>query len=298
MNKPVQDGLGVDIITSRLEDVKRHKLLSADICQILAEQAREQEKESKAHNIEACGTWLNFRQYHDEAHTKTLHAANFCKSPLCPMCAWRKALKLTYQISRAMEADTSRYIYHLVLATDNVQELTKEHIKRFKAYAARFIKKYLSNEYAIALEITYSTEKGYHPHIHAIVGTDSFIKVSAEYIRHMATMWASFIGSDKPQNTFYITGITDREKAARELTKYILKYEGIDIKKDKEALKNIALATSSMKKIQAAGELKKNIAQANRSYTKQREDVTRELEKGGYELEIFHWINGEYIKTN
>lgn len=298
MNTNEKHDLGAYIIAPGVEDVKRHKLQSQDICNILAEQAREQEKQQKALNIENCGTWLNFRQYFDENSTKVLHSANFCKSPLCPMCAWRKALKLTHQVGKAIEESKSKYIYHVVMATENTKTLTKEQIKKFKGYASRFIKKYISNEYAIALEITYSSKKGYHPHIHAIVGTDTFIKVSAEYIKHMAVMWASFVGSTKPQNTFYVTGITDREKASRELTKYILKYEGIDINKDKKALKDIAVATASMKKIQASGELKKNIANAGREYAQKREETTSQLEKAGYDLEIYHWINGDYIKTN
>lgn len=298
MKKNVPQDLSTVIISPEIDAVKRHKLLSQDICEILVEQSKEQGKEAKAYNIANCGTWLNFRQYFDENNTRTLHTANFCKSPLCPMCAWRKALKLTHQVEEAIKKSDCRYIYHLVMATDNVKNIDKEAIKRFKGYATRFIRKYISKEYAISLEITYSKEKGFHPHIHAIIGTDYFIKVSAEYIKHMAVMWASFIGSNKPQNTFFITGITDREKASRELTKYILKYEGIDIKKDKEAIKDIALSTASMKKVQASGELKKNIAQASRNYEQQREDTTKELEKNGYELEIFKWINGDYIQTN
>lgn len=293
-----QNALGDFIISPQVEDVKRRKIRSQEICAILSELAREQDKESKAYNIDNCGTWLNIRQYHDVAGTRKLHSANFCKSPLCPMCAWRKALKLTHQVGQAIEASEARYIYHLVLATDNTRELTKDGIKAFKASATRFIRKYITRDYAIALEITYSRERGYHPHIHALIGADAFIKVSADYIRHMAILWASFVGSKKPQNTFYITGITDRAKASRELTKYILKYEGIDINEDKDALKTIAVATSAMKKIQASGNMRRDIAQASRDYEQKREGATAELEKTGYELEIYKWLNGDYIRTN
>lgn len=290
--------LGSDIIAPRTEEVKRHKVQSEQICSILEELAREQEKHSKAQNIANCGTWLNFRQYHDDNNTRTLHSANFCKSPLCPMCAWRKALKLTRQVGEAILLSDKRYIYHVVMASDNTKQLTKDIIARFKANATRFIKKYLSDEYALALEITYSENKGFHPHVHAIVTSDTFIRVSAEYIKHMATMWASHNKSIHPQNTFYITGITDREKASRELTKYILKYEGLDIAKDKEAIKDIARATAGLKKIQSAGQLLKDIARTSKEYNQDRERETKELEKYGYDLEIFNWVNGDYIRTN
>lgn len=156
----------------------------------------------------------------------------------------------------------------------------------------------MSSEYAIALEITYSKEKGYHPHIHAIITSDKFIKVSAEYIKNMATLWAIHNKSTHRQNTFYITGIADKDKASRELTKYILKYEGVDIKKDKQAIKDIATATAGLKKIQASGQLLKDIASVSKEYESKREEDTKKLEKYGYELLIFHWLNGEYIQTN
>ena len=295
-NEPIT--LGTDIIAPSTEDVKRHKIQSEQICSVLEELAREQEKHSKAQNIANCGSWLNFRQYFDESHTRTLHTANFCKSPLCPMCAWRKALKLTRQVGEAISLSDKKYIYHLVLATDNTPTIDKGIITRFKGSCVRFIKKYLSSEYAMALEITYSREKGYHPHIHAIITSDTFIRVSSEYIKNMGMLWAIHNKSTHRQNTFYITGITDKVKASRELTKYILKYEGFDIDQDRQAVKDIAMATAGLKKIQASGQLLKDIANVSKEYEAQREKDTKKLEEYGFELLIYHWLNGEYIQTN
>ena len=298
MNKNEHITANTQIISPTIEQVKGHKIQSGDICEILSELAREQDKQGRAHSIENCGTWLNFRQYRDKDATRTLHTANFCKSPLCPMCAWRKALKLSHQLQQAITKNDAKYLYHLILATDSKREISKDHIKIFKQRATRFIRKYISGEYAISLEITYNTEYGYHPHIHALICTDNYIKVSADYIKYMAVLWASYNESRYAQNTFYITGIKDKGSASRELTKYILKYEGIDIKGDKDVIKSLAVSISSMKKIQSAGQLKKDIAQVGREYETERERKTKDLEGCGYELEIYNWINGDYIRTN
>lgn len=298
MNKSEHITANTQIISPTLGQVKGHKMQSGEICEILSELAREQDKQGRAHSIENCGTWLNFRQYHDKDSTRTLHTANFCKSPLCPMCAWRKALKLSHQLQRAILQNDAKYLYHLVLATDSTKEISKDRLKMFKQRATKFIKKYISGEYAISIEVTYNPEYGYHPHIHALICTDNFIKVSAEYIKYMAVLWASYNESAHAQNTFYITGITDKESASRELTKYILKYEGIDIKGDRDVIKSLAVSVSSMKKIQSAGQLKKDIAQVGKEYESERERKTKDLEGCGYELEIYNWLNGDYVRTN
>jgi len=38
-----------------------------------------------------------------------LKRANFCEVPLCPMCMWRKSLKISWQVSRVMDITFARY---------------------------------------------------------------------------------------------------------------------------------------------------------------------------------------------
>lgn len=55
----------------------------------------------RAENVKNCCTFLEFKDCVDGK--MTLKTANFCKVPLCPLCQWRKALKLFYEVSRIMD---------------------------------------------------------------------------------------------------------------------------------------------------------------------------------------------------
>src|SRR5699024_11400022 len=65
----------------------------ADILEIL--------KIKKAFNVKQCGNVLEFKPT-DEGYLK-LHKTWFCKSKLCPVCNWRRAMKNSYQAQRVIE---------------------------------------------------------------------------------------------------------------------------------------------------------------------------------------------------
>lgn len=58
--------------------------------------------DSKAYSIQNCGTYLEFKRFKNNNDFKLYHA-NFCKCRLCPMCSWRRSLKIFGQVSRIME---------------------------------------------------------------------------------------------------------------------------------------------------------------------------------------------------
>nr|WP_181895228.1 protein rep [Staphylococcus felis] len=65
----------------------------ADILEIL--------KIKKAHNVKQCGNVLEFKPMED-GYLK-LYKTWFCKSKLCPVCNWRRAMKNSYQAQRVIE---------------------------------------------------------------------------------------------------------------------------------------------------------------------------------------------------
>ena len=54
----------------------------------------------RAERVSTCGSVLEFGIYPDKAR---LQFANFCKDRLCPMCNWRRSLKLYGQVSAVMD---------------------------------------------------------------------------------------------------------------------------------------------------------------------------------------------------
>ena len=65
----------------------------ADILEIL--------KIKKAFNVKQCGNVLEFKPT-DEGYLK-LHKTWFCKSKLCLVCNWRRAMKNSYQAQKVIE---------------------------------------------------------------------------------------------------------------------------------------------------------------------------------------------------
>lgn len=59
----------------------------------------------RADRVENCGTLLEFRLTEQE---KRLHKGNFCKDRFCPMCNWRRSLKIFGQVSQIMDVLEAR----------------------------------------------------------------------------------------------------------------------------------------------------------------------------------------------
>lgn len=139
--------------------------------------------ESVTQRFDDCGSWLLFNHYED--NTKTLDKANFCKHRLCPMCNWRKSIKLfgqTSEIVAAILADKKARFLFVTFTIENVKgdklpdalnkmnEAFKWLFQKSKTYApAERLKKNVMG-YMKAVEITYNPVRDdYHPHIHCIV---------------------------------------------------------------------------------------------------------------------------------
>lgn len=124
--------------------------------------------------LEVCSSWLLFRRY-IESQVMKLDKANFCRHRLCPVCNWRKSLKLFTQMKQVSEAliqefPTARYLF-LTLTVKNVtgDELSKT-INAMNDGFKRLVNKGLTNAsakilkanllgYAKAMEIKYDSNR-------------------------------------------------------------------------------------------------------------------------------------------
>lgn len=67
----------------------------------------------RADRVSQCGSYLDFGILPDG--TKKLVKANFCRDRLCPLCNWRRSLKLYSQVSQVMDVLESRGIVFFFL---------------------------------------------------------------------------------------------------------------------------------------------------------------------------------------
>lgn len=212
--------------------------------------------DSRLLSVQECASWLKFAEQSDGR--RKLAQANFCRFRLCPMCAWRRSLKLFIQVSKITDAilaeKKARFIF-VTLTVENVagcelRDTIKQMNEGFKrlvqnkqeiAASATFRKNLLG--YMKAVEVTYNVERNdFHPHIHCIfeVSTTYFKGKEGGYLTHSdwRLMWQSVMKLDyEPQVN--VKAIKDNgSKAVAEIAKYPVKMGGLlKIKDKKQAAK-------------------------------------------------------------
>lgn len=141
-----------------------------------------------------CSTWLQYLAMEDGM--RQLHAANFCKLRLCPLCIARRAKQSAYQLSKVMDKvqlDHPGVMYLFLTLTvrncpgDQLGDTLGQLTKAWKSLIdQRQIQRSIKGWFR-AIEITRNKDDGtYHPHIHAILAVEPgyFSRKSGEYITH------------------------------------------------------------------------------------------------------------------
>ena len=133
----------------------------------------------KADRTRDCGTFLEFAKCSDHEEEKVLKNANFCRGRLCPMCQWRRSMKLAFQINEVcqlalQEQPKLRFLF-LTLTVRNVSaDELEEQIDKMN-YAFRKMRnrkevKRVVEGYFKAIEVTFNEEdNSYHPHFHILL---------------------------------------------------------------------------------------------------------------------------------
>ena len=172
---------------------------------------------------------------------RRLKTANFCRVRLCPVCSWRKSLKLYSQVSEITntildEQPNTRFLF-LTLTVKNVPadklkaELDRLNAgwrllvtKNVKFAPAKKLKSSLLG-YMKATEITYNSgQDTYHPHIHAILVMSGDYFTSGHYMTksEWSKVWQKAIKVDY-HTSIDIQAIDSTDKAVAEVAKYPVK---------------------------------------------------------------------------
>ena len=148
-------------------------------------------KFKKAYRVHECAEKLAFAV--DSNGKKKLYQAWFCKSRLCPMCQWRRSLKVTYELKQVLNTAIDEYPKaKFLFLTLTVKNCTGTELKStLKKLTGSFhklskYKKVTKNllGYVRSTEITVNeTDGSYHPHIHVLLMVKStYFKGHDNYI--------------------------------------------------------------------------------------------------------------------
>ena len=191
----------------------------------------------RAVQLEKCGNYLEFHRA-VKTGERTLSRANFCKYRLCPMCSWRRSLKIFGQASQVMEkAEKQGYRFVFVTLTmkncngvDLGAELTRLYAGSLALLRRKRYKTAVHGWMRI-LEVTHNVKvydksfDTYHPHVHFIWAVKSSYFKGGNYISqaNLTDDWAEVMKLDyKP--LVDIRAVKKHDKGAiKEVSKYAVK---------------------------------------------------------------------------
>lgn len=207
---------------------------------LLAESFERLGNTKKANRLKDCGTFLEFKRYLNDNSLK-LNNANFCKVRLCPLCSWRRSLKIFGQVSKIMNElvkDSNYEFLFLTLTVKNcigdelsdvIDNMMSGYMKMFKR---SILKKNVLGAFR-ALEVTHNTNRysksfdTYHPHFHCILMVNkSYFKKGYISQEKWSKLWQESIKSEylPMVNIQKIDGSEKNiQKAVAEAAKYSVK---------------------------------------------------------------------------
>lgn len=237
--------------------------------------------DSRLFDLEHCADTLLFAE--NAEGKKKLKSANFCRLRLCPMCQWRRSLKMFGQVQtitdKILERDKSTRFLFATFTVKNVDAENLETcinilnnkflylVSKNKTFApAKKLKQNLLG-YLKAVEVTYNTkDKTYHPHLHVIFAVKStFFKNKQNYMtkKEWINLWQQALGVDYKPQTDIRAIKSGTAKAVAEVAKYPVKTAPILSLNDDEAIQVLKTLTLSLhkKRFVAYGGIFKTIKQ-------------------------------------
>lgn len=234
-------------------------------------------KIKKAENVRQCGNVLEFKAT-DEGYLK-LYKTWFCKSKLCPVCNWRRAMKNSYQTQKIVEAviqekPSARWLFLTLSNRNSVDGETLEQSLREMTLSFKKLFKYKKVSknligFMRATEVTVNEKDGsYNQHMHVLMCVESkYFRGSDNYIsqEEWIEMWQKALKVDyKPVANIKAIkpnkkGDSAIESAIKETSKYAVKasdYLTSDKEKDLEVVNDLEQGLYKKRMISYGGLLK------------------------------------------
>ncbi len=209
----------------------------------------------KAYNVKKCAEVLSYQI--DENGQLKLYQVWFCKSRLCPVCNWRRAIKSSKQLELILNETLVRNkkarVLFLTLTTKNVfgkENLRKELSNMTKGFNKMMRYKKITKNllgYVRSTEITVADDGSYNQHMHVLLlVSPTFFKGQQNYIeqKEWKKLWKKAMKLDY-EPVVFIEAVKDKsgkgslKSAALETAKYQTKSSDYLTKDDAKNLKVI-----------------------------------------------------------
>lgn len=284
--------------------------------------------DDKAFRVKHCSCQLAFK-VDNETGEKKLDSMTSCQVRLCPMCNWRRSLKIYGQVSKVMDNALENRDYRFLFLTLTCKNVGGKYLSKtidklfhaFKKLSERKVFKQSVKGWFRALEVTHNLDERsesydtYHPHFHIILMVNkSYFNKPEIYISQekWTSLWKSCLKVDYTpivHVTAFKTG-TKKEtaKSVAETAKYTVKDEDYLIPEDKElskeAVYTLDRALANRRLVAFGGGLRQihrelnldDIENGDLVNTDNEDEELREDVK--YHIEVYDWNVGynQYVK--
>lgn len=186
---------------------------------------------NRSRRVLDCGSYLEFLVTQDKAK---LQHANFCKDRLCPMCNWRRSLKIFSQVSKVMDAMQDYRFLFLTLTVKNCSAADLPATVQVLFDGWRYLYNKNSEFKSViagtfrSLEVTRNARDGsFHPHLHCILAVrPSYFSNGYITQARWSQLWQAACGLDY-NPIVHIQKVKDTGRgiagAVCEVTKYAVK---------------------------------------------------------------------------
>jgi len=192
------DGVLVDLSGSGRQRPWREKRLRTEM---VADGWKLAGEPDRARRCQNCGTWLTFAECPGDG-TKQLRQANFCDQRLCSLCAWRRSMKLSAEVSAVLHLAAERWpgraYVMLTLTQRNVagQDLADEVSRILDGWSKLQRRREFRGiaGWLRTLEVTYNANaSGWHPHLHVLLQVAPRYFTGRGYVSHAkwVALWRS-----------------------------------------------------------------------------------------------------------
>jgi plasmid rolling circle replication initiator protein Rep len=158
--------------------------------------AYQEVNQRKAERVCECASMLMFRV--SEGKPMRLHSMNSCRVKLCPMCQWRRSLKIAANVAKVIEGMKAEKDWAYIFLTLTVRNCTGADLKKtlddmsegWQRFSQRVMFKKAVKGYFKAIEVTHNVNPlsasydTYHPHFHVLMAVNPSYFKKKEYIRH------------------------------------------------------------------------------------------------------------------
>jgi plasmid rolling circle replication initiator protein Rep len=159
---------------------------------------------SKADRVRNCATELTFSIAEGRKH---LESAWFCRVRLCPMCAWRRSLRVGAQMHAIMDEIAKTQKLRYIMLTLTVKNVTGDQLdgaldKLTQGYRRLTERKRVKDSvvgWYRAVEITHNlSDDTYHPHIHCVMAVKPGYFNTGRYVNQTewTALWRDAIRAD------------------------------------------------------------------------------------------------------